>query len=294
MVRPTTGPGRLCAYDTTVTTVPIHFHSMAELTLVRGGSGTVRIAGRQHAVEPGVLAFAPPNALHGHSPAEVAGTDRDAQPVTKSVCMFDMGLVEPLLVGDPIAGQLNAVGSNVTAAVRLDPGEAAAAGQLFDTILAECEHTTRLGGGVMAASLILQVLVTFLRHATAATGDDHGDELGAPDDELTRVLSYLQEHFTRPINRATVARALGMRPESVSRVFSQTGGTTFSNFLQHLRVGHAVELLQGTTLSATEIGRLSGFDSYRTFARAFTATFSMSPSAYRGEQQSDRDAPPVP
>src|SRR5699024_2067171 len=144
-----------------------------------------------------------------------------------------------------------------------------------------------LGGAVMAASIILQVLVTFLRRATLTGGDDGADQLGEPDDELTRVLSYVQEHFTRPINRATVARALGMRPESVSRVFSQTGGENFSAFLQHLRVGHAVELLQGTKLSATDIGRLSGFESYRTFARAFRAAFAMSPGAYRDQFSQD-------
>lgn len=289
VVRPTAGPGRLCAYHTTVTAIPIHFHPMAELTLIRGGSGTVRIAGRQHSVGPGVLAFAPPNVLHGH---------RGEQPVDKSVCMFDMGLVDPLLVGDPVGAQLNAVGSDLPAAVRLDPDTAAAVGRLFDTILVERERAAELGGGVMTASLILQVLVTFLRQAaaagtTAGGENDSGPELGTPDDELTRVLNYLQEHFTRPINRATVARALGMRPEAVSRVFSQTQGTTFSNFLQHLRVGHAVELLQGTTLSATDIGRLSGFDSYRTFARAFTATFNLSPGAYRAEQRSDDAQRPV-
>ena len=274
VVRLSVRPDRLCAYDTTVTVIPIHFHSMAELSLVRAGTGTVRIAGRQYPAETGVLALARPNILHGH---------HGDQPTRKSVCMFDMGLVEPLLTGDPMAGQLSTVGDRCPAVVRLDPTSLATVEGLFDTLLSEREQTTRLGGGVMASSLILQLLVIFLRHATSTRDGGHLDELGTLDDELARVLAYLQEHFTQPINRATVARALGMRPEAVSLAFSQGTGTTFSNFLQHLRVGHAVELLQGTTLNATDIGRFSGFDSYRTFARAFTATFGLSPTAYRAE-----------
>jgi len=272
VVRPAGGPGRLCAYHTTVGAVPIHFHAMAELTLVRAGDGHLRVAGRQYRTAPGLVAFAPPNVLHG-----LDGEHR----LARTVCMFDMGLVEPLLTGDPAAARLNEVGYRLPPAVRLEPDEADVVGRLFDTLVLEREDTSRLGGGVMAASIILQVLVTFLRRATLVGGDDGGDQLGVPDDELTRVLGYVQEHFTRPINRATVARALGMRPEAVSRVFSQSGGETFSAFLQHLRVGHAADLLQGTSLNAADIGRLSGFETYRTFARAFTATFSMSPSAYR-------------
>jgi len=268
----------VCAYDTAVTVVPIHFHAMAELTLIHEGEGSVRIAGRQYPVAAGLLAFAPPNVLHGHF---------GEQPVRKTVCMFDMALVERALGGDPVRGHLNTIGNTLPAVVRLDSEDASTVGTLFDEIRDECDRPTPLGGGVLMAALIVQVLVTFLRRTTTGAGDGSTADLGEPDDELTRVLSYVQEHFTRPINRATVARALGMRPESVSRVFSQTGGENFSAFLQHLRVGHAVELLQGTKLSATDIGRLSGFESYRTFARAFRAAFAMSPGAYRDQFSQD-------
>ncbi|MFW6599111.1 helix-turn-helix domain-containing protein [Propionibacteriaceae bacterium Y2011] len=275
-MRPTVGPARLCSYETTGTTIPVHFHAMAELTLVRSGSGTMQIAGREHAMAPGLLSYAGPNVLHGIS---------TEQPVGKSVCMFDMGLVEPLLSGDPVADRLNAVGSEIPAAVQLDASTAAAVGELFDTILAERHHPTRLGGGVMAATLIMQALVSFLRHADTAAPDIDVDE-GAHHDELTRVLAHLQEHFTRPINRATVARTLGMRPAAVSEAFTGTG-STFTGFLQHLRVGHAVELLQSTDLTAADIGQLSGFGTYRTFARAFAAACHTSPQAYRDRHHLD-------
>lgn len=265
---------RFCAYQGNLGTIPMHFHTMAEITLIRkvSGTGSLRVAGRHYPAASGLLAFVPSNVLHGQT---------GDTPLIKDVCMFDMGLVAPLLAKEPAQTELTQVCSRYPAAVQLTPEQTARVAGLFEELIAEAGTSTWLGSGTLAAAIIAHLLILFLREAALRREPAAETDASTPDLELARVLGYVQEHFTEPINRSTVARALGMRPETVSRLFKQSSGETFSAFVQHLRLGHAVELLEGTALSAAEIGQLSGFDSYRTFSRTFRNVYGKSPGAFR-------------
>lgn len=274
LVRPTRHPGRFYAYRSVVPTTALHFHAMAELTLVLDGVGETRIAGTRYPFGPDVLSLAMPNVPHRQV--------TDAA-ITKLVCMFDMALVEPLLARDQMAGHLRLVGQRYPAAVHLDESDRAEVGALFESLRTEHANPAQLGSGTLVGGLLSQLVVRFLRCATVPGEIELAEAGPTPTDDFDRVVAHVHEYFTTPINRASVARALRMRPEAVSRAFSHDSlGGSFSAYLNGLRLGHATELLQSTALSATEVARLSGFDSYRTFARTFHARYGQSPSAFRG------------
>lgn len=299
MVRPSGRAERYCAYRAMTRSVPVHFHSMAEITLVQGGDGTLHIGSHDYPATPWTLGFAPPNVLHGQT---------QEQPASKLVCMFDLGMIEPLLTRDHLFGHLRSVGERFPAAVVLEEQDREPVAQLFQSLLGERE-SVQLGGGAVACALITQLLVHFLRTATrgarlepterTGTGSERtgsertgseraGSERAEPaSDDYARILAHLWEHFTEPINRASVAKDCGVRPEAVSRMFRQETGESFTTFLARLRLGHALELLQGTSLSAAEIATRSGFDSYRTFARTFVQHHGQSPAAHRASMAAD-------
>lgn len=271
-IRPRGRIERVCAYRATTTIAPVHFHTMAELTLVLEGTGDLRIGGRRYPMRPGMLALAPSNVLHGQ---------HSTPPTSKLVCMFDPGLVDATLAADPFTAQWRFVGERFAHAV--DTGRAFKdVLSSFETLLDEHAHPDSPGGATMAATLLAQLLTHFLRAAVTRqlTGRRADAEDGRHAD-LMRVVDYVQQHFTEPINRASVAHALRMRPESISRLFQRGAGESFTSLLQRLRVGHAAELFESTSLSAADVRELSGFDSYRTFARVFRSTFGLSPTAYR-------------
>jgi len=276
-VRPRGRVERLCAYRARPTITSVHFHTMAELTLVLEGSGDLRIGGRRYPIRPGLFALAPSNVLHGqHSPG----------PISKLVCMFDPGLVGTALAGDPFNGQLRLVGRQLPHAAELDPAGLRAVIDGFDELLDEHAHPERPGSATMVATLLAQLLTRFLRAVLSGqvSGRQPAADEDGPEEDLVRVLDYVQEHFTEPINRATVAQALGMRPEAISRLFRRGAGESFSSLLQRLRLGHAVELFESTALGPAEIRQLCGFDSYRTFARVFRSAVGVSPKEYRTAQ----------
>lgn len=271
VVRPSGRRERFCVYETVTTFTPRHFHTMVEVMFVQQGAGVQRIGSQIHEVRPHMLALVPPNMPHSLT---------CVQPVSKLVCMFDIAMIDVLLAKGHLQDRLGMLGEQQSTAVQLSADEAELVAGLFAELIAERGAPDRLAGAITAA-LIVRIIVQFFRRATQPmTGMDTLLHEEREDDQYHRITSLLQRRFTDPINRATVAKSLGVRPETVSRAFAGTG-ETFTGYLTQLRLGHALELLQNSSHSATEISRLSGFDSYRTFTRAFHRQFGQSPGTLR-------------
>ena len=95
-----------------------------------------------------------------------------------------------------------------------------------------------------------------------------------------------QHHLSRdPIYDAAFQRAAvagnHRRKRQLTRLFSETIHIGFHEYLLDLRTEHAKTLLQNTKLPITDIAFQSGFESQRTFNRAFRDFFHVTPREYR-------------
>lgn len=89
-------------------------------------------------------------------------------------------------------------------------------------------------------------------------------------------------HFTNPdLSIVDVAQAIGSNRTYVSRWFKEQG-KTFSSYITDIRIEYAQSLLVYSSYSITEVVKMSGFSSVRTFRAQFVARFSCTPSDYRG------------
>ena len=100
-------------------------------------------------------------------------------------------------------------------------------------------------------------------------------------DLTSRLVEYLSKNFLLPLSLDDVAKALGVSRYHVSHVFSARLKTSFSEYLNFLRLDYACELLQTTGKSISDISLDAGFSSQRTFNRAFQSRFGLSPRQYR-------------
>lgn len=100
-------------------------------------------------------------------------------------------------------------------------------------------------------------------------------------DLARRVVSYILENYQKSMTLETAAQALGVSKCHLSRVFSQKLHTGFNEYLNHIRVNYARELLRSTDRTVTEIAYDCGFDSPRTFNRAFLKVYGENPRACR-------------
>lgn len=96
----------------------------------------------------------------------------------------------------------------------------------------------------------------------------------------SRVLLYLNENFREDLTLASVALALGYHPSYLSRMFKSTLRIGFNHYLTLLRLREAVLLMRDGEHTVTDAAFESGFQSLRTFYRAFQAEFDCTPRDY--------------
>ena len=98
---------------------------------------------------------------------------------------------------------------------------------------------------------------------------------------LHQVIRYIDENYTRNINRKDVARAVGYNISYLSMLFSQTMHMGVSEYIRMIRLDNAVYLLITTNATVTEIALNTGFGSLRAFNRVFRNQYGLSPTEYR-------------
>jgi AraC-like DNA-binding protein len=98
---------------------------------------------------------------------------------------------------------------------------------------------------------------------------------------LQRAISYIEQHFKEPIEQRELAELCGMTPFRFSRVFKQTYGIGFLEFVQRKRMEKAEDLLNNSRMPITSIAYAVGFQDPSYFARAFKQHFGCCPSEFR-------------
>ena len=98
---------------------------------------------------------------------------------------------------------------------------------------------------------------------------------------MYKVMYYIQQHSDENLTLDSVAKAMGVGRSHLSHLFSQKLKINFRRFLNTFRVEKACLLLQDTEMSVKEICYETGFESTRTFHRAFLEEQKMTPAEYR-------------
>ena len=103
----------------------------------------------------------------------------------------------------------------------------------------------------------------------------------AGDDIVYKTVSYIAANFKEELNLEKVAKELGVSKFALSRMFSATFHENFNQYVNEQRLNYVSSLLECTSLSVTQICYDAGFQSQRTFNRAFYEKFRMTPREYR-------------
>lgn len=116
-------------------------------------------------------------------------------------------------------------------------------------------------------------------HLLAEYGSHHEDQLPPT---VSKACRHIRTHALSGRTRLTdTAAACGISAEHLSRIFHQSTGLSYNEYVTRFRLEHATDLLRNTTRSITEIAHDAGFQSLSQFHRSFRAVFRQSPRAYR-------------
>lgn len=109
-------------------------------------------------------------------------------------------------------------------------------------------------------------------------------ELLRRQEHAARLKPVFDHVRTRYADRFTVKAAAGLCGMSQAvfcRVFKKTSGLTLNNYLNYVRMAHAIELLEESGASVAEIASKLGFCDQSYFDRRFRQTFGRTPSQHR-------------
>lgn len=101
------------------------------------------------------------------------------------------------------------------------------------------------------------------------------------DDAILQVQHWLQTRATQPTTVQDMAQAARMEERTFLRHFKAATGMKPTEYVQHLRMGKARELLQFTTRSIDQIAWAVGYEDTTAFRRLFSRIVGVAPGEYR-------------
>ena len=136
-----------------------------------------------------------------------------------------------------------------------------------------------------------------IRHLIAERTDEQAIILGTremgevdEDKKVSSVISdaklFMLDNFSNPsLMLQDVAKAVGMSNSRFSTVFSQQNGQTFTEYLIHLRLNKAKEMLRTTDIKNSQIAREVGYNDSHYFSYIFKKNTGITPTEYRAQSQ---------
>lgn len=237
---------------------PPHLHSQIELIYVRKGGVQVSINSQTRTMTEGDFAVAFPNCIHSYGIAP--GFEQDVDVV--------FYIVNRRMAGD-YADKMNACVPVIPFVDKSQMPEDAYIA--LERLLLQRDHFHP-----SIAKSYLQIVLA----CTWSCMDPRRDDTRYQ--EITyQALAFVSENFRRPITVESTAQELCVSKNYLSRVFTQKLHMTFHQYLHFMRVEVARDLLRNTDQSITDILYECGYETPRTFNRAFQEICGMTPRQYR-------------
>jgi AraC family L-rhamnose operon transcriptional activator RhaR len=246
---------------------PLHDHDFCEIVIVASGNGWHVLNGEPHLLSYGDVLYLGPEDRHAFEQVQdLYLTNVIYRPNGE---LLHPDRLRPYLQPSGEAGERRYWQVSDETLRGLGP------------LLTALQHESRrsdVASGLMAESLLVQLVVTLWREGFASDGQG----LSARG-RLTQVLKYLRRHCTQAIDLDELARRYGYSARNLRRVFREATATTPHDYLVKLRLCRAIRALRTSDASITEVALASGFSDGNYFSFAFSKLTGMSPSRYRRE-----------
>ena len=251
--------GQIIVSPSRVEAYPEHLHSHAELLYLFEGSALLKVDGRQQLLSAGDLCVCFPSVVHSYE----SGADARAL----------MLIFPPELSADfPALLTQSYPSQPVVRRQQLPEDVPLCMQQLWNECHAGNDPRVLRGYIQVILSRVLPLL-TLIRQPPAIS------------DIVYDILQYLSLHYREPLKLEDLSRALGVSKSCLSHAFSRRIGVHFRTYLNALRAERARLLLRSSSQSILAIALECGFESQRSFNRAFLEMYGVSPSQYRKQRR---------
>lgn len=239
---------------------PLHLHYHVEIVYMKEGNSTAVVDGCEYKLPPDSLFVAFPNRPHTYISTELE--------------RYMLAIISPNILPEvvqlfdsyePVTPVIENVSSYPDLKSTLE---------LLLTVPSDRYHTgkrldvVRRGYVVALLGLIFKYLPTEKTNVEVSRA-------------MRSVIDYCVRNYNKELTLAVLSEELHMSKYYISHLFGKEFNMKFNDYINSLRVSAACRLLCDTAKSITEISEEVGFATARTFNRAFSKQYKLSPTEYR-------------
>ena len=250
--------------------IPVHWHDEFEIIYVRSGFLTVSISGESYIGKTGEAFVVSPGNLHlMGSQSGTVDYYTFLFPLKyisfRTDDMLDEKLLEPLNSG------------HLMICPRVKDTAKELCEQLIKIYEAKNDESeSKITTQVKTKIILLQFILEMWKKGFVIENDTSGRNIVEKE-----MVSYIQQNFTGKISLKEFGEQFHLSEKYISRYFKEHFHITLSQYITHLRLEHAKQLLQDTDIPVTEIAMQSGYQNVSYFIRSFKKTYGVSPLKYR-------------
>lgn len=147
----------------------------------------------------------------------------------------------------------------------------------------------------MLTSYFYELLNCLLEHFLVDSSDERvQQEQNKFDGRMNEIISFIEENYAEHVSLNDLADRLHLTYSYLSRHFKKVFGVNFLEYVNRIRLRHAVEDLLYTDKPITRIAVDNGYVNASSLNKAFQETYHMAPTAYKKKMRSvqtedDRD-----
>ena len=150
-------------------------------------------------------------------------------------------------------------------------------------------------GALYLNSIYYEVLYLLTSYFMIKADDNRLKEQVSPDNSrVFEIQNYVQANYQKQISLNDLAKKLYLSNAYLSKYIKKRFGLSFLEYVNNIRLFHAVDELLYTEKKITRIALDNGFPTSASFNKAFRDIYHMTPSAYRTsvrqEEREDMDA----
>ena len=252
--------------------LPWHWHEGFEAILCVEGTFKLLVANRSATLTPGMAAFINawrPHAAAGEPSARIRSVTFDAELIGGGPGnTISRRYVEPLKV---------ASGIDLLVFRPSDAGEKRFAWHLSQAI--DALETEEPGFEIEVRAHLSQAFLSAWELAGSPEPVTPEDTVSAKRTSL--MCDYIVDHYADKLTVGQIAAAADVSERECLRCFTKTFGVSPSRYLLMHRLAKAADLLAGSDLPISEVGRAVGIQSPSNFAQLFRRDYHCTPRMYR-------------
>lgn len=107
--------------------------------------------------------------------------------------------------------------------------------------------------------------------------------------DIQKAKDYIEKHYKENLTLNVLADEIHMNSYYFSSFFKKSAGENFKDYVNRVRIEHAVSLLLTTDMKSYEIASEVGFSDARAFTEIFQRFYHETPSAYRKRISSQKE-----